>query len=411
MAHPAASWAAIQKRNNIVEGAPSTAGFKPRGFLPALIACHSINDFTSMLLPPLFPAIKASLALSYLQTGILQFSSTAVSAIVQVPAAYVADRSRKRRAFLVGGFLAYVVALFVLSRAGGYGTVVLATILLGLGASTYHPQSTSMIAFAYPKNRGRASGLHGIGNGIGFAASAAVGGATVSAVGWHVAAAVLSLPAAIGAVIARIALPEPDVTGHAGLFQGISKRLCLLTFVAGLTLAASQGFTAFLPTYYVSRGSSFVTAGLLAAVMQVPAVIAQPLGGALSDRIGRRNLLVVSPVGVAVSLVLFEMFSQMPPLQLLCSAGVGFWSSLSPPVLMVYASELAVGRRTGTAIALVWGAGIMLSSLAPPATGAIIDRGGFSASHVALAASAIAAALLALTLPTRTGQQDFTPAT
>lgn len=370
-----------------------------RSLVAALVACHAINDFTSQVLPPLFPALRAAFALTYLQAGILQFASTVVAASAQVPVAYAADRFRRRRACIVLGFLVYVAALLLLARAASFAGLVAATAILGLGASAYHPQSTSLIAIAYQRNRGRASGIHGIGNGIGFAGSSAIGGTLVARLGWSAAAAALAIPALVGAAIARLALPEPDVAGGAGLRAGLSRRLLLLTLVAGLTLSSATGFAAFLPAYYVSRGSTIAAAGILSALFQAPALVAQPLGGHISDRLGRRNVLIASSVGVSGSLVLFELVRPFVAAQVAASVLAGLWASLAPPIVLVYASELAVGQRTGTAVALVWGLGIMISSLAPPLAGSVIDHAGFGAAHLALAASALIAALAAMALP------------
>jgi hypothetical protein len=69
--------------------------------------------------------------------------------------------------------------------------------------------------------------------------------------------------------------------------------------------------------------------------------------------------------------------------------------------MMVCASELAAGERTGTAIGIVWGLATTLSALALPVTERIIDLAGGQNDlvHMTLAGTAILAAMLAVWLP------------
>src|SRR5262249_37056627 len=174
------------------------------------------------------------------------------------------------------------------------------------------------------------------------------------------------------------------------------------TFVNGLALATSSGFTNWLPSYYVLHGYSLSNSALLTAATSGAAIIAQPLGGSISDRIGRRNLLVVALTRVGIALVAFLVAPPMG-IAIILSFVTGFWASLMPPVMMVYASELAAGERTGTAVGIVWGLATTLSALALPVTGRIIDLAGgqIDPAYVALAGAAIVAAMLATRLPRR----------
>ena len=98
---------------------------------------------------------------------------------------------------------------------------------------------------------------------------------------------------------------------------------------------------------------------------------------------------------------LLFLTSELLPLVVALSLLAGFFSSLMPPVAMLYASELASGGRTGTAVGVVWGLGISVSSVAPLLSGAAIDRYGFVVAYVGLSVVALIAALVALRLPAR----------
>jgi FSR family fosmidomycin resistance protein-like MFS transporter len=281
-----------------------------------------------------------------------------------------------------------------------YGALLLAAGVLGLAASAYHPQSTTLLLARFAVRRGWASGIHGIGNSIGFGLAPVLVGPLADRIGWRPAAAAMALPALVGAVYVWRLAEEPAIRAARGLRAGVSRPLLLLTCVNGAQLAVAAGFVTFLPAYYAGRGAGLAQAGLLTAPALAAGVVAQPLGGALSDRLGRREVFAGALVGLGLCILAFP-FTAGPAL-LAAALLAGFWASLTPPVAMVYAAELAPGGRTGQAVGLAWGAGIAISSVAAPMTGALIDAFGFTAAYGALGGLALAAALAALLLPPRT---------
>lgn len=363
-----------------------------------LTVLHALNDFYGLVLPPLLPSLRETFTLSYTQLGVIPFVGTAVSSLLQPTLGYLADRRSARRLALIAGFLGFAIAMLALSFASSYGAVLVAVAMLGVASSTYHPQSATFLLHHFRTNRGFAQGIHGLGNGAGFLAAPVAVTTLVPLLGWADATRLLAVPALIGAALVPLVLREPPFRGGRGLFAGITRPVILLTIVNGLGMAGSFGFLTWLPSYYASLGYSLGEAGLLTAVMVTAGLAAQPAGGALSDRIGRRALLLGSLSGVAIFQLLF-VASQTLPLLILFSVIAGFFTSLMPPVAMVYASELGGGGRSGTAVGVVWGLGISISSVAPLISGQAIDSFGFATAFVGLSVTTLLAAGLALRLP------------
>ena len=369
--------------------------------LAALVGCHGINDFYALVIPVMVPAIQQSFGLSYFAVAIVPFLSQATSAILQPTVGYLADRYAWRRPALAFGFLALSIAMLGLAVSQSYLALLVAAVCLGVGASTYHPQSATLLRSYFERRiRGFAQGVHGIGNAVGFVLAPIVVGFLLRHLNWHQAALWLSLPALFGVAIVVIALREPAIRGHQGLLAGITRPLLLLTAVTGLSLASSSTFVNWLPSYFVHHGYSLASAAWLTAPTSAAAFIAQPLGGTISDRLGRRTLLVVALLGTATSLGIF-LIAPSIAWAIALSIIIGFWSSLLPPVIMVYSSELAAGERTGMAVGIVWGLGTTISALALPLTGRIIDvtGGRIESAYAALTVVAVLAALLAWRLP------------
>jgi FSR family fosmidomycin resistance protein-like MFS transporter len=368
--------------------------------LAALTAAHTVNDFYGLVLPPLLPTLIAAFGLSYGQAGVIPFVSTGLSAVLQPTLGYLADRRRARRLFLVVGFAGYALAMLSLGSAGSYLTLLIAAAFLGLAGSTYHPQSATYLLFYFRDNRGFAQGIHGLGNGLGFFAAPIAVTVLAEMLGWEWAVRLLALPALLAIVLVLRALPEPSIQGGRGLLAGITRPLVLLTVVTGLALGVQTGFVTWLPSYYGLQGYSLVASGLLTASMSLAGLLAQPSGGTLSDRFGRRTVVLLSLLGVGVFQLLF-LSSQALPLMVLFSLLAGFCGSLLPPVTMVYASELAAGQRSGLAVGVVWGLGTLVGAFAPLISGQAIDYFGFAPTYAGLALVSFVAAGLALSLPGR----------
>jgi len=372
-----------------------------RRILISLVGCHATNDFYNLVIPIMLPAIRDSFGLSYSAVAVVPFLTQATSAVLQPTLGYVADRRALRRVLMALGFLAFALAMIGLGLSQTYLAVLVAAVCLGVAGSTYHPQSATLLAYFFDKKaRGFAQGIHGMGNAAGFVLGPVVVSFLLSRMDWHRAAIWLALPALVAVIVVLRLLVEPSSQGKQGLLAGITRPLALLTIVNGLALATSSTFTTWLPSYYVSHGYTLAGSAILTALMSGSAFVAQPLGGAISDRVGRRGLLVYALIGTCVSLVLFLLAPSIV-WAIGLSVVVGFWSSLMPPVMMVYASELAAGERTGTAVGVVWGLGTTISALALPATGKVIDAAGgqIGPAYAALAVVAALAALLALRLP------------
>jgi len=369
--------------------------------LASLVGCHAINDFYALVTALLLPAIRMSFGLSYSAVALVPFLSLLASAVLQPTIGYLADRRALRRVAMACGFGALALSMFGFSRGQSYLAVLVAAVCLGIGMSTYHPQSATLLRYFFAKERrGFAQGIHGTGNALGFLLAPVVIYFLLRLGDWHQVAGWLILPPLLGALIALVVLREPASRGAPGLLAGITAPLALLTVINGLALATSSAFTNWLPSYYVSHGFPLANSALLTGATSLAAFLAQPLGGVVSDRIGRRQLLLVALTGVGVSIGLF-LAAPSIVWAIGLSLVVGFWSSLTPPVMMVYASELAPGERTGTAVGVVWGIATTISALALPLTGKLIDLAGgqVGTAYALLAGFALLAAVLSLRLP------------
>ena len=180
--------------------------------------------------------------------------------------------------------------------------------VLGIGISTFHPQSIALISIFFKHRKGLAAGAHGIGGSIGVAAAPLAGGLLIAAYGWREGLLILFFPAEVVAVLLLFSLKEPPRSSIGkGMFKGISKPIILLRIVSSLLGAVQSGFIAFLPSYFVSLGHNIAFAGIATSVLLVPGIFSQLIGGGLYDRFGGKWVFVLSLRTITVLLLLFNL--------------------------------------------------------------------------------------------------------
>ncbi len=187
-----------------------------------------------------------------------------------------------------------------------------------------------------------------------------------------------------------------------------------LLVLLGCLLVATIGFGVTLPIlpFYAERfaleragagrmGSVAVQVALLTAVYPVLQLLVAPLWGRLSDRVGRRRVLLIGIAGAAVSYVLFGFATSLAMLYVARAMG-GLLSSAIFPAAAAYVADstTAAGRSRGMAwLGTAFSIGVVLG----PALGGLLARSGWelrsSGGNVLLSGFAIpflAAAALAL---------------
>ena len=187
-----------------------------------------------------------------------------------------------------------------------------------------------------------------------------------------------------------------------------------LTVLLGCLLVATIGFGVTLPVlpFYTERfalrrestgwmGSVAVQVGLLTAVYPLLQLLAAPLWGRLSDRVGRRRLLLVGIAGAAASYVLFGLATSLTMLYVARAVG-GLLSSAIFPAAAAYVADSTTDAERSRGMAWL-GTASSLGAVLGPALGGALARTGWefraSGGTVLISSFAIpflAAAVLAL---------------
>jgi MFS transporter, FSR family, fosmidomycin resistance protein len=130
---------------------------------------HGTSHFFHMLLPPLFPVFKAGFDLSYAELGLLVTLFFAISGVGQALAGFLVDRIGARPV-LFAALVCFVAAATSAALAQGFGGLLLASALAGLGNSPFHPVDFTILNRRVSQPRlGHAYSVHGVSGNFGWA--------------------------------------------------------------------------------------------------------------------------------------------------------------------------------------------------------------------------------------------------
>jgi ACS family hexuronate transporter-like MFS transporter len=393
----------------------SRAGYGPgyQVLLPALLSINfGIVFFDRNALNFLMPFVQPELGLNNTQVGVLAGALSLTWASAAFLIGMVSDAWGSRKGLLVLATLAFSACSFASGLASSFLVMLGARMLMGISEGGIMPISQSLIASEVaPRHRGLAMGVtQNFGSnlfGSFFAPVLLV--AFAKAFGWRHAFFLAGAPGLVTALLiwrfVREPLPEnARATGTDArwtLRQALAERNVLTCALLGILLVSYLVICwAFMPLYLTRvRHYDVQTMGWLMGTLGISATVGAFAISALSDRIGRRPLMIATPL-IGVFLPLAAMYFRGSVWVL---AGIFFigWSvnGIFPLFMATVPSESVDPRHTATVLGVCMGTGEILGGvLAPFVAGFAADRTGLAAPLLIMVGLALCAGLLALGL-------------
>ena len=300
--HPAQSGAALGAR---------TASPTVLAILFAISFSHLLNDTIQSLIPAIYPLLKTSFHLSFVQVGLITLAFQMTASILQPFVGLYTDR-RPQPYSLACGMGLTLGGLVLLSHATHYAMVLGAAALVGMGSSIFHPESSRVAHLASGGRHGFAQSVFQVGGNAGSSLGPLLAALIVVPYGqasvlWFVLFALLGIGILFGVgrwyrqhlveVNAQAATPVQS-TGP------LSRRVRFALVILGLLIFSKYFYLASLANYYTFylihkfnlsvQGAQFHLFLFLFAV-----AVGTILGGPIGDRYGRKLVIWVSILGVA----------------------------------------------------------------------------------------------------------------
>ena len=346
----------------------------------AISFSHLLNDTIQSLIPAIYPLLKTSFSLSFVQIGLITLAFQMTASILQPIVGWYTDRHPKPYSLACGMGLT-LGGLVLLSHATHYGMVVGAAALVGMGSSVFHPESSRVAHLASGGRHGFAQSFFQVGGNAGSSLGPLLAALIVvphgqSSVLWFALLALLGIGVLSGVgrwygrhlaeVKARPAPPSRPISGRVRFALAI---LGLLIFSKYIYLACLTNYYTF---YLIHKFHLSVQGAQLHLFLFLFAVaVGTILGGPLGDRYGRKLVIWVSILGVAPFTIALPHANLFWTGVLTVIIGIILASAFS--TILVYAQELVPGK-VGLIAGLFFGLAFGIAGIGSAVLGEVADR-------------------------------------
>jgi FSR family fosmidomycin resistance protein-like MFS transporter len=376
------------------------------GVLPQFMLSHLSHHLCTGVLVPLLPLLRQDFQLSYFRSGLLTSSFSIAYGLAQLPIATISDRIGKRTVIILG-LLGISLSGIAAGLTRNYSQLLIGLVLMGLFGSSYHASSSSFLSQSFSQEkRGQMLGLHLVGGNLSFMLTPFLAVLIARFSGsWRFAFSILALPALLAGFLLwstvrgreerEVGLISISVGGEpvwwhmlrtVGLLLGVALLLQLITF----------SIYSFLPLYLVDKHRvSFEQAGVMTGVMIGVGVIGSPLGGTLSDHMGRQRVILISVISAGPLLYLFTLAPFGSGVLALLTL-YGLVMSFRMPAIESLIADFVPSQRRATALATYYFFSQETSSVIAPLVGRLIDLQGMDPVFRGLALAACALSVVVL---------------
>jgi MFS family permease len=379
---------------------------------------HSIVHWFQQLFPVILPSIKAGIGLNDVQVGALATARQLTAGILNLPTGILADSLIRHRAFILASSLACMgIAYFLLGIAPRFTWLLLASLLVGVGTAIWHPAAAASLSNRFPERRATALAVHGMGATVSDTITPIVVGALLMVFHWRNFLEFQIIPALVVAFIIWRALVGIFDNASAGAprsqqFRDIRELARNPAFIGlavanGLMIMGRQVILTFLPIYLQEHlGYSTFLLGLYITLLHIMGTVSQPVLGYLSDRFGRKAVLLPSFPTLGVLYLLLAVAHPGIQLGLVITAiGVFFYTLLNVTGAAVL--DLAGSRSHASSYGLTLLVTQFFIIPTPIVAGFVVDKYGIISIFFLSAAFQLLAGLAVMPLKLYRGTRNL----
>jgi len=368
--------------------------------------------FDRQALNVLMPFVQPDLGLSNTQVGLLAGALSLAWSFAAFGMGGLSDMLGNRKVPLILTTLAFCLCSFLTGLAQTFVMLLAVRMLMGVAEGGVMPISHAMIVTEVdPKHRGLAQGIaQNFGsNLLGSFVAPVVLVAFATLYGWRETFYLAGIPGLVTAALIWFTLREPPrptglpaARARADSWLSVLKvrNVLVCCLLAILLVSYLVVCWAFMPLFLTSvRGLSNDAMSWVMGTLGISATIGSFAISGLSDRIGRRPVMIVTPfIGVILPLAALYFTGSVWALAAIFFLG---WSVIGifPLFMATVPSESVDPRHVATALGLCMGMGEVIGgALSPSLAGAAADAWGLAMPLWIMMALAIAAGLVAFAL-------------
>ncbi|WP_350581303.1 MFS transporter [Pseudomonas sp. HY2-MNA-CIBAN-0224] len=330
---------------------------------------HLINDLIQAVLPSIYPMLKANYDLSFTQIGLITLTFQLTASLLQPGVGYYTDRHPKPW-LLPAGMVCTLIGILMLAFVGSFTSILVASALIGVGSSTFHPETSRVARLASGGRYGLAQSTFQVGGNAGSAFGPLLAAAIVIPYGqgnvaWFGLFAAFAILILFGLSrwyrhhLNLFKLKQGSVATHGLSKKHVTGALVVLALLVFSKYFYMSSFTSYLTFFLIKKFDLSVASSQLYLFLFLGAVAAGTFfGGPIGDKIGRKAVIWFSILGAApfsLALPYVDLFWTG-----ILSMIIGFILASAFSAIVVYAQELVpgnVGMIAGVFFGLMFGFG------------------------------------------------------
>ncbi len=378
---------------------------------------HLITHWYPATFYVLLPIIGKELGLSFTQIGLIISLQHLVGALTNLPGGMLVDAvGRKGYLMAISLFWVGFPYLLIAFLPPSYATLLICISLVGIGNNLWHPTAIPTLANNYPDRKGLVLSVHGMGGNLGEALAPLAIGVLLTYMSWRSALIINVIPGAVMAVLILVILGAFTMESNRGKNTNTPKRsrgdylrevasllrnrgLMLIATSGMFRVATQTGLLTFLPVYLAYElGYSPWATGMAMTLLQIMGFIAGPIGGHVSDIIGRKKVVMTSMAGTAL-VILSIVFAGKTPVFILIVALLGFFLYATRAVFQAWTLEQTPPHLAATGIGINFSMQGVGAAFAPFMFGYIADQYSIYTAFYFLAGLVVIANILICFMP------------
>ena len=362
----------------------------------SVIGAHALEHIYGRAFLVLIPQIYITLGLAPIQAGLLDAVRQLSGGATSMSGGFFVDMFQHRRAHILAFSMSLIaVGYFLVSIAPTFGLILAALALASAGSALWHPPALGLLAQRFPRQRGLFISLHRSTGNIGDWMGPLIAGGLLAVVGWRWIVGggtpvLLIFAVVIFVVLRNVGGPKSEGVDYRAKFRTQMRDMRESFRGTGMwwifTVSAVRGMGDrsllwVIPLYLSNQlGMSNFWVGFHVALLAAPGIFAGPLFGALSDRIGRKPIIMFIMATAVIFPVTMALGGDGPGMTIsVLFFGIFLFTINS--LTQAAAIDIAAGKRLeGTFIGLMWGSNAFFGAMASILAGVIVEYVGWHAA-------------------------------